>query len=234
MKEDFRTCHCSRANKLAGVGALAAIIWLIISRSFVGKLIGLHMYVGLLYLLLTASCLAVLISFLGWFGASNRVKWMLYLYGGILSVIFLIVFVASMLGLLIRERTAKMIQNTLLYTINLYTNKPIIRQAWDEIQPYFKCCGVKSYEDWNKNIPQSCCRIIKFQLDPQCNVTSFPPTAIYKDGCYALMVHFVSTHLVYICIFGLATGFLELKTLDIKEPSKCLHETVCWINKISL
>ncbi|XP_071452545.1 uncharacterized protein [Hetaerina americana] len=153
MKEDFRTCHCSRANKLAGVGALAAIIWLIISRSFVGKLIGLHMYVGLLYLLLTASCLAVLISFLGWFGASNRVKWMLYL---------------------------------------------------------FKCCGVKSYEDWNKNIPQSCCRIIKFQLDPQCNVTSFPPTAIYKDGCYALMVHFVSTHLVYICIFGLATGFLEV------------------------
>ncbi|XP_046394497.1 tetraspanin-9-like isoform X2 [Ischnura elegans] len=148
----------------AGFGAIVVIVWMIIGRSFLGKLIGIHMYIGLLYMLLTASFLVVFISFFGCYGAANSLKWMLYAYGGVLSILFLLVFIASMMGLLVRDWISRMIHSSLLQSLNLYSKNKDIKQAWDEIQSYFRCCGVNSYQDWNGKIPSSCCQTIKFIL----------------------------------------------------------------------
>lgn len=67
------------------------------------------------------------------------------LVGGILQFVF-------------REKVVSTLDREMYAAIPYYGVKHEYTKAWDETQTYLQCCGVKSYRDWNDNVPESCCR----------------------------------------------------------------------------
>ncbi|KAG8230467.1 hypothetical protein J437_LFUL009956 [Ladona fulva] len=189
---------------VAGLCIIVLCCWILLGRAYIGHLIAQHIYLGLLYLFIASSAFTVVISFLGCFGATYELKWMLYLYGGILLVLFVIFLSTCVSTLVARENAVKLIKNSLKKTMKSYPQKESSSDAWDYMQKQFKCCGIDSYEDWNGNIPSSCCK----NEAPDCDVTD--TQAINLTGCYDSFSEYISSHLLHICILGLIISSFKI------------------------
>ena len=91
------------------------------------------------------------------------------------------------------------------------------RQAMDDLQSTFKCCGAESYEDWrrsgwweepsarqNRAVPDSCCKSVSVM----CGVRDHPSNIFYT-GCADKLAQLVGDHLLLIGSIALVICLLE-------------------------
>ncbi|RWS27227.1 CD151 antigen-like protein [Leptotrombidium deliense] len=91
------------------------------------------------------------------------------------------------------------------------TNNEILmeqHEAFDAIQSTYKCCGLKSFEDYEFQVPDSCCK----SISPNCSFRKHPSN-IYYDGCinktfaacnrHIIVLGSVAFGLSFIYVFGL-------------------------------
>ena len=109
--------------------------------------------------------------------------------------------------------------------------------SWDNIQQKLKCCGIYNYTDWNKMVPDSCCK--KFG-GKNCGklVEEEENTAeiIHVTGCFdQIESKFQSTvftaigciiGIILLIIVGILLAFNKLKNIISKDDSSSTHSTI--------
>ncbi|CAM5165812.1 unnamed protein product [Natator depressus] len=178
---------------ISGIILLAVGIW--------GK-VGLEVYFSLLnekatnvpYVLIGTGTVVILLGTFGCFATCRGSTWMLKLYAMFLSLIFLIVLVAAVVGFVFRHEIKNNFQSN--YGLALRNYNATIdphSDAVDTIQRTLHCCGVQNYFDWvnttyfaQKGIPLSCC---KFQNCTESDLKELDKAKamVYGNGCFSLV-----------------------------------------------
>uniref|UniRef100_A0A8C3HKY9 Tetraspanin-7 n=1 Tax=Chrysemys picta bellii TaxID=8478 RepID=A0A8C3HKY9_CHRPI len=178
---------------ISGIILLAVGIW--------GK-VGLEVYFSLLnekatnvpYVLIGTGTVVILLGTFGCFATCRGSTWMLKLYAMFLSLIFLIVLVAAVVGFVFRHEIKNNFESNYSLALKNYnaTMDPH-SEAVDTIQRTLHCCGVQNYSDWvnttyfaQKGIPLSCC---KFQncTDRDLKELDKAKVMVYGNGCFSLV-----------------------------------------------
>lgn len=163
------------------------------------------------YILLAVSLIAVLISFLGCYGAIKKNKCMLATYFVLLLALMILMVVGVALGYSgdlditikkpLKEALSKYRDNVDESDSALFAYK----ESWNTVQEEFKCCGVDNVADWagsefqwspsSANKPLGCCIETKdgaTMSDEQqlvCREATQDSASqkYYFDGCYTLI-----------------------------------------------
>uniref|UniRef100_A0A8C8SRN4 Tetraspanin n=1 Tax=Pelusios castaneus TaxID=367368 RepID=A0A8C8SRN4_9SAUR len=178
---------------ISGIILLAVGIW--------GK-VGLEVYFSLLnekatnvpYVLIGTGTVVILLGTFGCFATCRGSTWMLKLYAMFLSLIFLIVLVAAVVGFVFRHEIKNNFENNYSLAVKNYNATADPRsEAVDTIQRTLHCCGVQNYLNWvnttyfaQKGIPESCC---KFEncTDQDLKDLTKAKAYVYNNGCFSLV-----------------------------------------------
>ncbi|XP_015283507.1 PREDICTED: tetraspanin-6 [Gekko japonicus] len=197
----------------SGIILLAVGIW--------GK-VSLEVYFSLLdekatnvpYILIGASGVVILLGTFGCFATCRGSTWMLKLYGMLLTLIFLVVLVAAIVGFVFRHEIKNSFRANYERAVEEY--KGITDEqsrAVDTIQSTLHCCGVANFTDWEKTeyfkekgIPASCC---KTQLNCTMADMKDPDRAkgkVFDKGCFSMVTQTMESKLSIVAgiSFGIA------------------------------
>lgn len=103
--------------------------------------------------------------------------------------------------------------STLKPTMNDYndTEKKHIAVGWDNIQQNFGCCGLDSYEDWEKavnGVPLSCCEIPHGVISTfTCNNET---STLHGVGCVKSFGDFIQKHAKTLGLAGIILAVVQL------------------------
>ena len=97
-----------------------------------------------------------------------------------------------------RDSEEKVIQNSMMKTLDLYDNSTSVKTTWNFVQPKFECCGVNSYKDWSlvrsmnhRNTPDSCCKTESKDCGKGALTDPHPADKINTAGCFPKMLEFI-------------------------------------------
>ncbi|XP_056131717.1 tetraspanin-8-like isoform X2 [Lampris incognitus] len=100
---------------------------------------------------------ALLLSFLGVYGASKEKKWALTVFASGMTLIGLILFVETMTAIPGRKEAVDLMRQEHLAMLPLSQAQDSSKAELSNIQANLDCCGVENgYEDWGYDIPESC------------------------------------------------------------------------------
>lgn len=89
--------------------------------------------------------------------------------------------------------------------------KKHIAVGWDNIQRNFGCCGLESFEDWEKAVngtPISCCEIPHGILSNfACNSAT---STLHPVGCVKSFGEFIQTHAKTLGLAGIILAIVQL------------------------
>lgn len=133
---------------------------------------------------------------------------LLYLYGGYLALIFVLLFGTGVSIFAYRTKLLAGFDKGLNESMHLYRpgNDELIAD-FDEMQETLKCCGNHRYSDWldlspSMPTPISCCIV------PDCETSD--PTQIYTEGCYDKVVNYIRDNVGALAIVVLVLAFMPL------------------------
>ncbi|XP_056636239.1 CD151 antigen [Diorhabda sublineata] len=196
---------------LGGIVVVSIGIWTIVDKSFANELLGTNLYAGAAYILLATGILVTFISCLGCVGSVKEVRCMLVIYFIILFLIFVTMLVGGILGYVFRGKIDNTIRIGMESSLRDYGNNKAVTDAWDQTQIQLKCCGVYGYQDWQNNIPRSCCKMTANGIAVPCNsVEGNNEFTINQDGCLGVTKNFVKAHAVVIGTAGIAVSCLMI------------------------
>ncbi|XP_050672269.1 tetraspanin-9-like [Leptidea sinapis] len=168
---------------LGGLIAVAIGLWIWVSRSFSSTLMSNNMYIASVAVVIAMGAAIMLLSFLGCCGAAKEVKCMLLTYYILVFIIFVAMLVGGILLFVFRVKVVSTLDREMQASIPYYGTRREYTQAWDDTQTNLQCCGVKSYKDWNDNVPESCCKEVYPGKRLDCR-SSPNPTTMHMDGCF--------------------------------------------------
>ncbi|NXY63074.1 TSN6 protein, partial [Callaeas wilsoni] len=135
-------------------------------------------------------------------------------YAMLLSLIFLIVLVAAIVGFVFRHEIKTNFESNLNLALKNY-NVTADRhsEAVDTIQRTLHCCGVQNYSDWERTeyfsqsgIPQSCCKNQNDCLEEDLKDPNKAKLKVFVDGCFFLVTSTMESKLSIVAgiSFGIA------------------------------
>ncbi|XP_028409457.1 CD151 antigen-like isoform X2 [Dendronephthya gigantea] len=204
----------------SGAVILAMGIWTKASPGSYDAFLGNKGYKTSANVMLAAGSVVMVVGFLGCCGAVRESKCMLGWYFAFLFLIFGAEITAGILAFVYKDEVKvemKKEMNNLMnkhYGFNHETTFDI-----DHLQTELKCCGVRSYRDWNnsiwhednmnKMVPPSCCK--SDSNKPTCyQKSTFDLANIYTNGCLSELEDFVQKHLMVIGATGVAISCIQL------------------------
>jgi len=132
-----------------------------------------------LYTMLGINLFWALIAFLGCCGAAQENSCMLKAFAGINLAFLILTIVAISLIIGLWNKLLPELKEELQALIDHYGQNKTAKDAIDDIQQTFQCCGVDSMDDWKDPIPSSCCA--------KENQESCDKDHAFKDGCISLL-----------------------------------------------
>ncbi|KAL4709363.1 hypothetical protein ACJJTC_007095 [Scirpophaga incertulas] len=197
---------------VGGALALAVGLWVWTSRSFSSTLMSNNMFIASVAVVVVTGAAMMLLSLLGCCGAAKEVKCMLLTYYILVFIMFVVMLVGGILQFVFREKVVGTLDRELYAAVPYYGVRHEYTRAWDDTQTYLQCCGVKSYKDWNGNIPESCCKEIYSGKRQECR--SAPnPTNMYMDGCMSKVIEFLREDAVYVGAAAVVVALIMLLAL---------------------
>ncbi|KAM8878663.1 tetraspanin 34a [Spinachia spinachia] len=216
---------------LAGVCILALGVWVKVdSGSLLGLLqtvdgapAGLSQLANVAYLLIAVGAVLLFIGFLGCCGAVRESRCMLLTFFSIMLIIFL-VEVAGAVVLLVFKDVAEQILDHLEDEVQTsikdeYGGNNSFTSLWDATMKEFKCCGYKSYRDFNGSVfyndsgrhlyPVACCN----QTVLVCNTDEAHGSMI--DGCFTKLLQLIEENAVVIAAVALGIAALEIAAMVV-------------------
>lgn len=130
-----------------------------------------------------------------------------------MTIIFVLELAAGITGYILKSSTTDLITSSLKPTLVDYINedKKHIAVGWDNIQQNFGCCGLESYEDWEKAVnatPLSCCDIPRGILNTfTCNNET---TTLHAVGCVKSFGEFIQMHAKTLGLAGIILAMVQL------------------------
>lgn len=197
---------------IAGIAALCIGLWIWGTRSFSTTLMSNNMFTASMAVVVAMGIAMMLLSLLGCCGAAKEVKCMLLTYYILVFIIFVVMLVGGILQLVFREKVLTTLDREMYASIPNYNTNHEYAKAWDDTQTFLQCCGVKNYNDWNGNVPDSCCRETYPGQRLDCK-SSPNPTTMYVDGCLSKLTDFLREDAVYVGGTAIAVAFVMLLSL---------------------
>ncbi|KAK9879532.1 hypothetical protein WA026_006603 [Henosepilachna vigintioctopunctata] len=146
---------------------------------------------------------------------------LLYVYGGILAVIFMLELGCGVSIYAYRDNLTKGFDSGLNQAMRNYNNNSRIAEDIDIVQRELHCCGNHEAKDWinvaHSGIPESCCK-----KEP-CNTRN--DFEINQEGCYDNIVKFLSSNITTVVIIAMSVTLFPLIGIIL---SCCL---ACLLNK---
>jgi len=195
------------ANFLILIGGLTVMvvgIWTVVDKAEFEQLLGTDLYVSAAYILIATGAVVALIALLGCLGAVKEIRCMLLTYFIVLLVLFVVLLVGGVLGYVFNERVEDTIETKMMASLDEYTTKQAIQDAWDAAQSQMECCGVDQSSDWRGRVPQ---------LPPSCCAKSADACSYdtaFKVGCKDRIKAFVKDHAAVIGGVGVGIACVML------------------------
>eukprot|EP00116_Pleurobrachia_bachei_P002367 sb/3462629/ len=140
---------------LCGTFLLVVGLW---SKTEKGNLMDFNsMAVDPATVLLVVGALMFWIGFFGWVGALRENVKFLMVFGVSLVILFLAEAAVGILAFIMKEKVKEVVQVHMYESIKAYRDDSDLRDAVNVAQRTFKCCGVKSFTDWQDNAYFKCC-----------------------------------------------------------------------------
>uniref|UniRef100_A0A8D0GEG3 Tetraspanin n=1 Tax=Sphenodon punctatus TaxID=8508 RepID=A0A8D0GEG3_SPHPU len=178
----------------SGIILLAVGIW--------GK-VSLEVYFSLLneratnvpYVLITTGTVVILLGTFGCFATCRGSTWMLKLYAMFLSLIFLVVLVAAIVGFVFRHEIKDSFKSNYEQAVKNYNGTANHHSvAVDNIQKTLHCCGVLNCTDWEntayyaeKGFPRTCCKSENDCSEEDLKDPTKAKGKVYENGCFSLV-----------------------------------------------
>ncbi|GBP07041.1 Tetraspanin-11 [Eumeta japonica] len=197
---------------IGGAVAVAVGGWVWASRSFSSTLLASNMFIASVGVVVVMGFAVMLLSILGCCGAAKEVKCMLLTYYILVLIIFLAMLVGGILQLVFREKIMSSLDRELSASIPYYGARHEYTRAWDETQTLLQCCGVRSYRDWNDNLPESCCREVYPGQRMDCKYSP-NVTNMYSVGCLEVTTEFLRQNAAYIGIIAIVVAVIMVKAM---------------------
>nr|XP_040043454.1 tetraspanin 34 [Gasterosteus aculeatus aculeatus] len=216
---------------LAGVCILGVGVWVKVdSGSLLGLLEsvdgappGVSQLANVAYLLIAVGAVLLLIGFLGCCGAVRESSCMLLTFFSIILIIF-IVEVAGAVVLLVFKDVAEQILDSLEDEVKTsikdeYGRNNRFTSLWNATMEEFKCCGYKSYRDFNGSAfyndnggdlyPMTCCN----ETILVCNTDEAHGSMV--DGCFTRLLQLIEENAVVVAAVALGIAALELAAMVV-------------------
>jgi len=153
----------------------------------------------------------LVISFLGCCGALKENSCMLNAFLGLLLIILIAEISVGYLALNNRNKVEDTLKKTALNTLNQTksTDSKLLKDAWDDVQLTWHCCGVNNYTDYEKfdlQIPESCCKKV---TTPEAVCERGNPN-LQKIGCFSEMKNFAERNSLGIGVAAIIIAFIEV------------------------
>lgn len=161
-------------------------------------------------------CIGIFMSIVGVLSlwcTPKGVTWLLYLYSGVIFILFLTIFTISTIFLVRRDSFEHTIKDGMNKTINNY---PANKETIDLLQKHIHCCGLNDFRDWfgtawangNKTVPLSCCKVD----EKKCNHENISQNSadIYQKGCYKILEDAIEENYLLIGGIGFASAVIIL------------------------
>ncbi|KAK1806896.1 hypothetical protein P4O66_005382 [Electrophorus voltai] len=129
------------------------------------------------------------LSFLGFLGALKENRCLLLSFFTLLFLLMLIKLILACLLLMYEKELDTIIMKELNKSLEKAKNNTGM-DDWDTIQKALQCCGVSNSSNWNKNIPDSCCK------EP-CKEEK---STYWEKGCYDMLKELIENNLLNIGI----------------------------------
>ncbi|CAK9292749.1 unnamed protein product [Gordionus sp. m RMFG-2023] len=161
-----------------GLTILTLAIIAITTNMNMKAILGSNLYSSSAYILIAASLLIIIISYLGCFGTYKELRSMLIIYTIILFVLFLVMLIGAIVGYAFNSKFQDATRNKMIDVAqNNYGVNQFWTTVWDSLQQELKCCGIdgktipSGYGIWQNSmwyrsksqaekinrIPLSCC-----------------------------------------------------------------------------
>uniref|UniRef100_A0A1A9UM22 Tetraspanin n=1 Tax=Glossina austeni TaxID=7395 RepID=A0A1A9UM22_GLOAU len=194
---------------VGGATLFCLSLWTLVDRNFMNELLDTNLFSGAVYVLLVTSMTICVLSFVGCVGASKEVKCLLLTYFIIVVLIFVTMLIGGILGFVFRERVQQTMRQKLRSSMSLYGSRRDVTESWDQTQERLQCCGVDSWHDWNRLIPESCCQEIFGGQRKEC--TLLPAvTNLYSQGCLYVTTSFMRDHAAVIGGTAIAVAIIMI------------------------
>ncbi|XP_013417132.1 CD151 antigen [Lingula anatina] len=202
---------------LSGAAILAVGIWTVLARHHYVSLLATSIYPVTTYILIVTGGIAVIMGFIGCYGAIWENRCCLMTYAFFLVLIFLMEAITGVLAYTYQAAIEQELQRSLNKTMmESYQFDMAITNATDDLQQWHKCCGTGSFEDWryskwlrsvptNNTAPDSCCK----STSTGCAVRNHPSN-IYYDGCLTKLARYLKGHIIIIGAVGLGMCFVQV------------------------
>ncbi|XP_023942148.1 leukocyte surface antigen CD53 [Bicyclus anynana] len=197
---------------IGGALALGIGLWIWVSRSFPSTLMMNNMFIASVAVIVVMGAAVMFLSLLGCCGAAKEVKCMLLTYYILVFIIFVVMLVGGILLFVFRAKVLTTLEREMHASIPYYGVKHEYTKAWDDTQTYLQCCGVKSYKDWNDNVPESCCQEVYPGKRRDCKYSQ-NPTTMYMDGCYSRTVDLLREDAVYVGAVAIIVALIMVLAL---------------------
>uniref|UniRef100_A0A0C9RLC4 Tetraspanin n=1 Tax=Fopius arisanus TaxID=64838 RepID=A0A0C9RLC4_9HYME len=221
LKFSFLTINT--ATFLTGISAVIISIWMLSDRELILRLTGQKLFVTILLIIgIFASC----VSSVGILAFVKRRKklWSTYIICHTLwlaTIFFTSIFSSSFF-----DRITNKIHDDMRSTMIKYRSLDWVTEAWDNTQQYLKCCGIRSYKDWEENrleIPHSCC---SKSIEQCLHMTG---SVAFEAGClksaYLMLKSHIDTVAVSAIFVSIISGASLFFARGMKRKFRAIHYT---------
>lgn len=149
----------------------------------------------------------LIISFLGCCGALKENSCMLNCFLGLLLIILIAEVTVGYLAFDNRSKVESAIKANAFMTLNQTKNSKLLKEAWDDVQLTWQCCGVDSADDYalfNLPIPESCC---KKETQGPCGGGT---DGFHANGCFPEIKTFAENVSLGIGVAAVIIAFIEV------------------------
>ena len=218
---------------LIAVFILAIGIYLMIEQKDIyNKLTDFTLNPGIITVVLGG--LLFVITFTGCVGALRENTCLLYVYAALVGAILLCELTAGVLVFVFREKAQEKVDAKLRDAIIKYRDEQHedLQLLMDTAQVELKCCGSKTYEDWNLNlyfncsktnraasrcgVPYTCCKTAQDRENRQCGFSKPDGThsdVIYTEGCMVVAIAWFKDNLLILGIVAFTVLLLQIISL---------------------
>lgn len=163
--------------------------------------------------LIAIGVIIFIIAIFGCCGAIRENYCMILTFAILMVLVFILEMAAGISGYVLRNDTQALVEQELQRTMQKYVAQEAdIIYIWDHVQRGFECCGVNSFEDWEKvttdsEIPISCCSDVPGTIGTfVCNSTS---ETLFKRGCGPSFSEFIRAHAVSLGAAGIVICIIQ-------------------------
>ncbi|KAM9810704.1 leukocyte surface antigen CD53-like [Neosynchiropus ocellatus] len=129
--------------------------------------------------LVVTGTIVTCVCYLGVLGGMKENRCMLISFFLLLFILMLVELAMAVIFLVFSRKIDTYFEQDLMQSLETYrqsspTGNLTLKADFDAVQHLFRCCGVHSEQDWQGDVPISCC------VEDPCNVASF---SVWTDGC---------------------------------------------------